>query len=113
MNESIKQELDELVDKIKESVPSVRKIILFGSHAYGTPTQDSDFDLCIVIDGVGKRKREMIKAIKWGIVDVMRTPVDLLVYGPDEFNERASRNVTLEYKIAEEGNVLYEKHWRY
>ncbi|TKI76380.1 nucleotidyltransferase domain-containing protein, partial [Bacillus mycoides] len=27
---------------------------------YGTPNEDSDFDLCIVVDGVGARKREVI-----------------------------------------------------
>ena len=25
------------------------KIILFGSYAYGTPTEDSDVDLCVVM----------------------------------------------------------------
>jgi predicted nucleotidyltransferase len=109
MKENVKQELDQLVGKIRESTSSVRKIILFGSHAYGTPTQDSDFDLCVVVDGVGKRKREVSKNIKHNIYDVLNTPVDLLIYGPDEFNERASRNVTMEYKIAEEGKILYEK----
>ncbi|MFE5804230.1 nucleotidyltransferase domain-containing protein, partial [Bacillus thuringiensis] len=39
---------------------------------------------------------------------VMETPVDILVYGPEEFQERASRTVTMEHKIALEGKVLYE-----
>ncbi|HDX9674184.1 MULTISPECIES: nucleotidyltransferase domain-containing protein [Bacillus] len=110
MNENVKQELDQLVGKIRESNSDVRKIILFGSHAYGTPSPDSDFDLCVVVDGVGKRKREVSKNIKYNLYDILDTPVDLLVYGPDEFNERAARNVTMEYKIAEEGKILYEKH---
>lgn len=80
----------------------------FGSHAYGTPNEDSDFDLCIVVEGVGERKREVINRINWGIYDVMETPVDILVYGPEEFQERASRTVTMEHKIALEGKVLYE-----
>lgn len=75
----------------------------FGSHAYGTPNEDSDFDLCIVVEGVGERKREVINRINWGIYDVMETPVDILVYGPEEFQERASRTVTMEHKIALEG----------
>jgi len=40
----------------------------------------------------------------------METPVDILVYGPEEFQERANRNVTMEYKIALGGQVLYEKY---
>jgi uncharacterized protein len=30
-----------------------RAIYLFGSHAYGTPTRDSDIDLLIVLDEIG------------------------------------------------------------
>ncbi|PDZ02241.1 nucleotidyltransferase [Bacillus cereus] len=110
INEEGQRELDLLVQKICETVSSVQKIILFGSHAYGTPNEDSDFDLCIVVEGVGERKREVINRINWGIYDVMETPVDILVYGPEEFQERASRNVTMEHKIALEGTVLYEKY---
>ncbi|HDR7719407.1 nucleotidyltransferase domain-containing protein (plasmid) [Bacillus albus] len=108
INKEIQRELDLLVQKIRETVSSVQKIILFGSHAYGTPNEDSDFDLCIVVEGVGERKREVINLINWGIYDVMETPVDILVYGPEEFQERASRTVTMEHKIALEGKVLYE-----
>ena len=32
----------------------------FGSHAYGTPNEDSEFDLCIVVEGVGARKGESL-----------------------------------------------------
>ncbi|TNP01452.1 nucleotidyltransferase domain-containing protein [Bacillus pacificus] len=110
INEEVQKELDLLVQKIRETVSSVQQIILFGSHAYGTPNEDSDFDLCIVVEGVGERKREVINLINWGIYDVMETPVDILVYGPEEFQERASRTVTMEHKIALEGKVLYEKH---
>ncbi|MBE5091572.1 nucleotidyltransferase domain-containing protein [Bacillus thuringiensis] len=112
INEEVQRELNLLVQKICETVSSVQKIILFGSHAYGTPNKDSDsdFDLCIIVDGVGSRKREVINLINWGIYDVMETPVDILVYGPEEFQERANRNVTMEYKIALGGQVLYEKY---
>ncbi|EOP02252.1 nucleotidyltransferase domain-containing protein [Bacillus sp. WC2507] len=71
INEEVQRELDLLVQKIRETVSSVQKIILFGSHAYGTPNKDSDFDLCIVVEGVGERKREVINRINWGIYDVM------------------------------------------
>ncbi|WP_220775669.1 nucleotidyltransferase domain-containing protein, partial [Bacillus sp. BML-BC060] len=78
INEEVQRELDLLVQKIRETtVSSVQKIILFGSHAYGTPNEDSDFDLCIVVDVVGERKREVLNRINWGIDDVRETPVDI------------------------------------
>ena len=54
INEEVQRELDLLVQKIRETVSSVQKIILFGSHAYGTPNEDSDFDLCIVRISISK-----------------------------------------------------------
>ena len=35
-------------------------------------------NLCIIVEGVGARKREVINRINWGIYDVMETPVDIL-----------------------------------
>ncbi len=87
-----------------------KKSSFFGSHAYGTPNEDSEFDLCIVVEGVGARKRGVINRINWGIYDVMETPVDFLVYGPEEFLERASRTVTMEHKIALNGRTVSKTH---
>ncbi|RLA73613.1 MAG: hypothetical protein DRG11_07495 [Epsilonproteobacteria bacterium] len=39
----IKQIGQTIVDKI-----DIRKVILFGSYAYGKPTENSDLDICIV-----------------------------------------------------------------
>lgn len=36
----------EIVERLKPSHPE--KIILFGSYAYGEPTEDSDLDICVV-----------------------------------------------------------------
>lgn len=47
MTGEIRQIILRMVEKIaKEYQP--RKIILFGSYAYGEPTQDSDVDLLII-----------------------------------------------------------------
>jgi hypothetical protein len=111
INEEVQKELDLLVQKKKireTTVSSVQKSSFWLSCIYGTPNEDSDFDLCIVVEGVGERKREVINRINWGIYDVMETPVDILVYEPEEFQERASRTVTMEHKIALEGKILYE-----
>jgi predicted nucleotidyltransferase len=46
-NKSINDLVSQIVDKIiREYQP--KKIILFGSYAYGEPNEDSDIDLLIV-----------------------------------------------------------------
>jgi len=43
---------DELRDRISELLKPLRpeKVILFGSYAWGQPTEDSDIDLIVVLD---------------------------------------------------------------
>jgi len=51
--EKIKQEI---IKNLKPLNPY--KVILFGSYAYGTPTKDSDLDICII------EKRKYLKENK-------------------------------------------------
>jgi predicted nucleotidyltransferase len=41
--------IQEQIEEIIKRMVSTEKIILFGSYAYGTPTEDSDLDLLMVI----------------------------------------------------------------
>ena len=85
----------------------VKEIYLFGSYAYGEPTEDSDLDICIVTDDKSKRKVEIMKLIRKAIAKVQNMPVDLLIYYSDEFNERVKSNCTLESQILHQGVKLY------
>lgn len=54
-----------IVEKLKPINPL--KIILFGSYAYGTPTADSDLDICVVkqeVKSKSKEKREIRERLK-------------------------------------------------
>ena len=48
MNTQIQKELDLIKESILQVVPA-EAIYLFGSHAYGTPREDSDIDIYVVI----------------------------------------------------------------
>ena len=91
---------------VKEIDPE--KIILFGSYAWGTPTNDSDLDLFIVQKSREPRKSRQNflrkKMVGSGV------PVDLLVYTPEEVNEsiNKTRNLFIE-DIVRNGKILYEK----
>ncbi len=82
-----------------------RKVFLFGSYAFGTPTSDSDLDLCIIADLGGKRKLDFIRDIRREISITLDGPLDILLYSEDEFNQRSSLQNTLEYKIAKYGKL--------
>ncbi len=47
MKKEVKTIVSEIVEKLKREYKPL-KIILFGSYAYGNPTEDSDIDLLIL-----------------------------------------------------------------
>ncbi|KAF5414277.1 MAG: hypothetical protein C5S38_05075 [Candidatus Methanophagaceae archaeon] len=54
MKEEVENILSEIVEKLKSEYKPL-KIILFGSYAYGNPTEDSDIDLLILKDTTKRR----------------------------------------------------------
>ncbi len=101
------QETTNKINQAVTNVVSTHKIILFGSHAYGIPDSESDIDLCIVMNESDERKIDRLRKIRRSISDKLPGAFDLLVYDKEEFADRAGLNVTLEYKIANEGIYIY------
>ena len=98
--------------KISETISvavDAEKIYLFGSHAYGTPRDDSDFDFFIVMPDTGVKPFEAIRQARFALIPLKRkTSVDILADYRSRFDQRSKLN-TLERKIANEGVLLYER----
>jgi predicted nucleotidyltransferase len=81
------------------------KIILFGSHAYGTPTADSDVDLLVIMPFEGK-------SIYQAVAIRMKTrppfALDLIVRTPETVRERVAMGDWFLKEATEKGEVLYE-----
>jgi predicted nucleotidyltransferase len=102
----IKQELDEIIKIIKDTVP-VESIYLFGSYAYGIPHKDSDLDFFIVFkDEMQIRILEAIRSIYKAIDPFRKKPVDFIGLKQDRFLYKKNY-ATIERKIAREGIKLY------
>lgn len=101
-----RKQIRELAEKISKKF-STKKIILFGSYAYGKPTSNSDVDLCIVADLGTKRKIELLREIRREINLSVQYPIDVLLYDVKEFSERSVLQNTLEYKIAKKGLLIH------
>lgn len=100
--ENIKQIVNKIV---KEFNPE--RVILFGSYAWGKPHPDSDVDLLIVKTDPQKNTREMAIELE-KLLSKRDFPLDLLVYKPDELQEKINqeRNLFLE-DIVRNGKMLY------
>ncbi len=82
------------------------QVILFGSYAYGTPTEDSDVDLLVVMDIPESETTRQASQI-WQRIPY-RFSMDLLVRSPKEIAYRVSHNDWFLREILEKGDVLYE-----
>ena len=97
-------EVQELAETIRRDFHP-EKIVLFGSWAWGNPTEDSDVDLLVVLPFDGKPWR-MASAIRERIQ--ARCPLDLLVRTPDQVQSRLALNDSFMTDILTRGKVLYE-----
>jgi uncharacterized protein len=84
---------------------SPERIILFGSHAYGEPTADSDVDLLVVMPFEGQAFRKAAEILN------QISPafsVDLLVRTAEQLDERIKLGDFFLREILTRGKVLYE-----
>jgi predicted nucleotidyltransferase len=95
-----------LKDTLSEQF-GARQIFIFGSHAYGISDKESDIDVCIITNLKNKRKIDIIREIRRVLLNLISSPIDILVYNEDEFKKRARLKNTLEYKIVTDGMRIY------
>lgn len=82
-----------------------RRIVLFGSYAWGNPNPDSDVDLLVIMPFEGK---PVTKSVEMRLKVRPPFPVDLLVRTPEKIRERLAMGDTFIQDILEQGKVLYE-----
>ena len=83
------------------------KIILFGSHARGDGTADSDVDLLIVMPVEGSKRAKQLE-IRAAVRDV-HIPKDIIISRPEEFQWRKEIVGTIEHPATREGRILYAR----
>ena len=88
---------------VREFAPE--QVILFGSYAYGTPTEHSDVDLLVVMPIPEAERHRQEKEIQKRIPHQFR--MHLLVKSPEEITTRVAQNDWFLREILEKGNVLY------
>jgi predicted nucleotidyltransferase len=97
-------EIEEFGKKIGREFGAER-VILFGSHARGEVSEDSDVDLLIIGPYEG---RSVDRSVEIRMKLRPCFPVDLLVRTPEKVRERIRMGDDFLREIVEEGKVLYE-----
>jgi len=82
------------------------QIILFGSHAWGTPRDDSDVDLLVIVSQSDEKPIQ--RAVRaQNCMDRLLVPADILVKTRAEIERYRHVRASLERKMLEQGKVLY------
>ena len=106
MEQTIADQIAILKDLIIETIP-VEQIYLFGSHAYGTPTSDSDLDMYVIMkDDTTLPEIEAEQKIALAFIGRKTVPADVLVSKKSKFKRRLTAP-TLEREVATKGMLLY------
>jgi uncharacterized protein len=83
------------------------RIILFGSHARGTPTRDSDVDMLVIMPlARGRRGVWQAAAIRERVGAPF--PMDVIVRSPREIARRLERGDAFITEVLRHGRVMYE-----
>jgi predicted nucleotidyltransferase len=80
------------------------KIILFGSHAYGTPNVDSDVDILVVMPARSLHGQ----AVKIRLAVPRPFAMDLIIRTPEDLGRRLANSDMFHTEIVTRGKVLYE-----
>jgi len=105
MNDELQKELDFIRDSILQAVPA-EVIYLFGSYAYGTPDEESDLDLYVVVPDDTGNLAELQADIREMLWKKKSVSLDLLIGRSSVFNRRKN-GPTLEKIVAEKGTMLH------
>ena len=81
------------------------RVVLFGSHAQGRATDDSDVDLLVIMPFEG---RSVDKAVEVRLKAEASFPMDILVRTPGEVRRRLAMGDTFMEDVLTNGKVLYE-----
>ena len=80
------------------------KVILFGSHAYGTPHADSDVDILVIMPCPNQLDQAF--KIHWTLQPPF--PLDIIVRTPHNLRWRLEEGESFHTEIVSKGKVLYD-----
>ena len=97
-------DIDTVVEQIVEQF-SPQQILLFGSQAYGQPTEESDVDLLVIME---TEESPLHAAARISAAIEHPIPLDIIVRTPETFAAQLSDRSFFESRVQRDGISLYE-----
>ena len=105
-------DINQIISTIEETLKNegVEKVILFGSYAYGIPTDDSDIDILAIKNIPESETRDFrlrLKKILWAKFGRLNITFDILVDNEERIKKRISIGDLFYQEIYSKGRILY------
>jgi len=81
------------------------KIILFGSYAYGRPSDDSDVDLLVIMETTARPADRYLTVSR--LIHPRPFPIDILVKTPKEIAQALEKGDNFIQEVVTQGRMLY------
>ena len=109
----INQEIKNIVEAIRQAVPA-EKIYLFGSYAYGTPSENSDYDFFLVIPDEGMRPLTAMQEARRALIPMrlnheLKKSIDVSANTVSKFEEYKNSIGSVIKEVAQKGVLIYER----
>lgn len=97
--------LEKAVERLKAEFQP-EEIYLFGSHAWGTPTEDSDVDLMVIVPSSDERDIKRMQRAH-GCLGGMGFPKDVLVPTRAQVDRYKHLRASLFHQVLTKGRKIY------
>ena len=83
------------------------QVWLFGSYAWGEPTEDSDLDILMLVGGEEQTSIQSIRQARRCLRSI-EMPKDILIQSKASFDLYKAVRSSMSHKIAREGVLVYD-----
>ena len=97
--------LETVVERLKTEFQP-EEIFLFGSHAWGTPHDDSDVDLLVIVPASSERATRRMQRAHHCLGD-LNLSKDVFVQTRAEFDRYRNLRASIQHRILAQGRKLY------
>ena len=94
--------LEVFARRVRERFPESR-IWAFGSRARGDATEESDFDICVVLNRLTPTERAIVRHISWEVAFDHERVFNTVLFSVEEFEEGPMSESALKETILREG----------
>ncbi len=91
------------------AIANPEKVLLFGSYANGTATEDSDVDLLVVMDKLTTKRHELTTSIYSKIWKKFNFSKDILVYSISDIERLKDVKHSFLTSVVNTGKIVFER----